>query len=125
MPVLSNKCSEKIKKLNLPEICIISNPLDLTGGATSEWLAKSLDIVMKSGEYDAIVVIALFQVPSLGKPAADAMVKANKKYKNVPLYAVSVGSGFAQQLASMMQKGGIPVYETPARAITTISKLIG
>ena len=124
MPLLSKKTLSKIKGLKFPEYCVLSNPLDLNGDVTSERLSKAMDIVMKENEFDFIFLIALLQVPNLGEKAVNEIIRLNAKYKKVPLYVVSAGSGYARDLANKMLEKGIPVYETPEQGVKAISKII-
>ncbi len=124
IPVLPKSAISKLKKMNFPEYCILSNPLDLSGDVSADRLAKALDIVLKEKSFDFVLLIALFQVPNLGKEAVKKIIQINKKHRKKPLFVVSAGADYAKNLSSKMIKQGIPVYETPEQAVGAVSKII-
>ena len=113
-----------IKKLNnMPEYAILKNPLDVTGDATVERYKSVLETALKSKEFDSIVVIALWQIPTLETTLVDEIAKLNKKFKT-PIYIVAPGSDYAQKINVEFEKHNIPVYPTPDRAMSAISKIL-
>jgi acetyl coenzyme A synthetase (ADP forming)-like protein len=118
----SKALKEKLRK-QMPSYVILHNPIDLTGDATAERYRVAIETCLKSGEFDGIVAITLFQVPTLGEEVVDFMIKLNKKYKK-PLLCCAAGSEFTMKLSNRLELAGIPVYETPERAVKVFAAMV-
>lgn len=109
---------DTIKELeqSLPPRCVIANPLDLTGDATSERFALAASIVGKHGLSDAYLFIYGDPIPG----AAEAVLET-RRATGRPVAAVYIGGGEVQKGESIdMHRKGIPVFPTPERAIRAI-----
>ena len=80
------------KRRNLPKLRdalpehVISNPLDLRDDASSEHYIKTLDILLHSGIFDALMVI---HSPSAAAPAtesAQALIEAVKHHPTASMF---------------------------------------
>ncbi len=121
LPLPSKDITKKLK--DFPEYTILENPMDLSGDATAERYSKALEAALKADEYDAIVIIALWQIPTLGEAAADEIIRLNKKYKT-PFYCIGAGSDYSRKITLKLERNGVPVYPTPSRAMKAISKVV-
>ena len=72
---------KKIFKKNFPAHAAFKNPIDLTGDADSERYKIALETCLKSKEFDGILLILLFQTPTLEANVIDTVAELNKKYK--------------------------------------------
>jgi acetyl coenzyme A synthetase (ADP forming)-like protein len=115
----SEKMKKKLKKVFPPHV-IISNPLDLAGDTTAE----RYEIALREGfkEYDAIICITLFQVPTLEEKIVEVLSKMKKRKKT--LICCAAGSEYTHELAKRMEENDIPVYPTPERAIRVLAKVL-
>lgn len=121
MPQPSNQLLKNLKKM--PDYATLRNPLDVTGDATSERYKLAIEAALKSKEYDAIVVITLWQIPTLDVKTVDEIVSLNKKYKT-PIYVVAPGSEYTRRIVEKLEENGVPVYQTPHRAMQAIAKVL-
>jgi len=102
----------KALKEKLPPYCIIKNPLDLTGDATSDRYDKTLEEVVKDPNVDLILTI-------FGDPISGAS-EVVEKYFNlsktiIPIY---LGGGrVEEEEKAKMHSKGIPVFPTPERGV--------
>lgn len=117
LPKLSPEAEKALKNL-LPEYGIVHNPIDLTGDATTERYKKALDIVFKDKTISGVVVIALFQIPTLGEDILDVL-KDCKMYGK-PLTVTACGGAWTMERARKIEAFGIPVYPTPERAVNSM-----
>ncbi|MDD4835410.1 MAG: CoA-binding protein [Lutispora sp.] len=113
--------NEKLKKTLediLPDQCVISNPLDLTGDATADRYDKALKAVIDDGSYDFLLTI--FGDPILGAN------NAISKYKNdIPIIVSYLGGGeIEENEVKIMNKNNIPVFPTPERAVKAAKALL-
>lgn len=104
----------------LPSQCVASNPLDLTGDATSDRYKDALEIAVKSGCADAYLVI--FGDPISG--AAETM-KYIKTKTDKPILAVFLGGGEVEKEETpLLNQAGIPCFPTPERAVRALGALL-
>jgi acetyl coenzyme A synthetase (ADP forming)-like protein len=115
------KALVKSLKTKLPPYVILHNPLDITGDATTERYRIVLEEILKK-EFDGVIVIALMQVPTLDNKIIDTIVSMKKFGK--PILCSMIGSEFTERAEKMLENNGIPVYQTPERAVRTFSSLV-
>jgi acyl-CoA synthetase (NDP forming) len=122
LPEPSEKLKKDMRKV-MPSYASMHNPIDLTGDADAERYKIVVESCLKSNEFDGVIAITLFQVPTLEKSVVDEIIKLHKKYKK-PLLACAAGGKFTDELSDKLMAGGVPVYPTPERAIKAIKSLI-
>jgi len=120
VPELPEKIKQKLKE-KFPKHAILKNPIDITGDANVERYKLAIEECLKSDAYDGIVLITLFQIPTLEENLADVLPEF-KKYKK-PILCCTSGSEFTVRIAKRIEKSGIPVYPTPERAVKAMSTL--
>jgi acyl-CoA synthetase (NDP forming) len=111
---------KKILRKNLARYASLHNPLDLTADADAEKYELAVSEGLKY--FDGVVVVLLFQVPSLADTVADAVIALQRAEK--PIICCAAGSSFTQQQVERLEKFGIPVYPTPERAVKAFSVLL-
>jgi acetyl coenzyme A synthetase (ADP forming)-like protein len=121
LPEPSEKLKDRIRKI-IPPYGSLCNPIDVTGNATTEIYKNVMEECIKSDEYDGIIVIALFHIPTLNLDIIDA-INEMKKF-NKPILCCSAGSDFTKKLSSELEKKGTPVYETPERVVKAMVALV-
>jgi acyl-CoA synthetase (NDP forming) len=112
----------KIKEV-MPPYAILHNPIDLTGDTDAERYQVTIDECLRSGEYDGVIAITLFQVPRLEERVVDDILEIKKKY-NKPILACAAGGEYSNKLSDKLTKGGIPVYPTPERSVKSMKALV-
>jgi acyl-CoA synthetase (NDP forming) len=122
LPEPSDKLKKRIKKV-MPPYAILHNPIDLTGDTDAERYRVTIDECLRSGEYDGIIAITLFQVPRLEESVVNDILELKGKYKK-PILACAAGGKFSNKLSDKLTKGGIPVYPTPERSVKTMKALV-
>jgi len=118
---LSEQSVNELKSL-VPNYATISNPIDLTGDATSKRYEDALNIVLKDNNADAVIVIMLMQISALDSEIVDVLARM-KRYKK-PILACMTGSEFTNIHKNIMEENGIPVYPTPERAAKALKALV-
>ncbi len=118
---LSKETIEELRE-NLPERVSVHNPIDLTGDADSQRYEIALNIVAKDSNVDALLVILLFQVPTLHSDIVDVLTSIQKRF-NKPIVVCAAGGEFTKIQARILEEAGIPVYPTPGRAAKAIKAL--
>ncbi len=122
MPELSKENQRSLRRI-MPGIVNIRLPLDIGGDADAGRFAAALDALSNDKNVDAIMAITLFQTPGADESVADAIVNhAAKRLK--PIVAVSTGSAYTKSHVSLMENGGVPVYESPDAAARALAALV-
>ena len=107
----------------MPAYGILHNPIDLTGDADAKRYRVAIEACLESGEYDGVISITLFQVPTLEEKVVDYIIQLNKKYDK-PLLVCSAGGKFTEKLNYKLVSAGIPVYPSPERAVRAMKALV-
>ncbi|MEM5805286.1 MAG: CoA-binding protein [Candidatus Aenigmatarchaeota archaeon] len=116
---LSKNLKEKLKK-NFPEYVSFSNPLDLTGDATTERYKIALENCLK--EFDGAIVIILFQVPTLDESIVDVVAEMQKFKK--PIVCCTAGGKYTEKMMERLEEKGLPVFSSPERAVRSYNFLV-
>jgi acetyl coenzyme A synthetase (ADP forming)-like protein len=117
--------SEKLKKIlaeDTSEISSLNNPIDVVGDTTVERFKSVMEALLASNEYDGMILISLFHVPTLETTIID-VIESMKVYGK-PILCSSVGSEFSTRLIRILESRGIPVYESPERAVRAMKALV-
>ncbi|MFC1803358.1 acetate--CoA ligase family protein [Thermoproteota archaeon] len=123
LPKVNEKTELKLRK-ELPEYCIIENPLDLTGNVLSEpqLYSTALKILERDQHIDMFLLI-------YGDPIDRAYTSIESVIKNTinmskPVVVSFLGGAEIQEKEEkLFQKKGIPVYPIPERAINSLGHL--
>jgi len=113
---LKNKLMEK-----LPSYCILKNPIDLTGDTDANRYMFVLEECLSSEEYDGIILILLFQTPSLDEKIIE-VIPPLRKYEK-PIICCATGSSYSIEFSRILNGKGFPVYPSPERAVRAFSIL--
>ncbi len=111
----------KIKKA-CPSYAVIRNPLDLTGDADNLRYKTALQELMKDKNIDSLIVILLFQIPTLDSDIID-VVKGIREQKKKPMLVVSVGGNYSQVHKTALEKAGVNTFNSPFDAAKTLRAL--
>ncbi|MEM4748585.1 MAG: CoA-binding protein [Thermosphaera sp.] len=121
LPRTPPELKEELKNI-LPPHCIIENPIDLTGDTDDERYMKVLEKILPRSDVDAVVVVALPQVPGIRGAIADYLIESKKKYGK-PIIALAIGGEKAKKISEKLESGGVPVFESPERAAKALKAL--
>ena len=122
--ILLEPSRKLLQKFNgFPAHASLKNPIDLTGDADVERYKLAVESCLASDEFDAVIVITLFQVPALSANVDDALIELSRRY-NKTIVACAAGSHYTQQLVRKLESGGIPVYPTPERAVGALRAML-
>jgi len=108
-----------ILKDKLPPECILRNPLDLTGSATSQMYDEVLTALNTADNINSIIVV-------VGDPMPDIAEVITKHFnQGKTLVPVMLGGGEVEvKERKKLQKMHIPTYQDPARAARTLAALV-
>jgi len=116
----SKRMKANLKK-KMPNYVSLHNPIDLTGDATAERYEIALEEGLK--EFDGVVVITLFQVPTLDDKVVSIISNLSKKYKK-PVLCCAAGGDYTNKAVKKMEESGIPTYLTPESAVRAFDAML-
>lgn len=123
--LLIPKPSEPVKSLlrqNLPDYYSLNNPIDLTGSGTNEQCVETVDHLMKSGEFDYLLMILLSGTQGINAglgPLLDGRIP-----KEQPVIIGAYGESLFASLKKQFQVNPLPVFSSAETAATALSILI-
>jgi acetyltransferase len=113
------------KKLaeGLPPAANVYNPVDVLGDALADRYAFALDIVLDDPNVDSAIVLLTPQAMTQAKETAEVVVQiAAKKAK--PVLACFLGAEKVEEGVRILRRGGIPQYDSPESAVTTLKAMV-
>lgn len=119
---LSSSMKEKLDEI-MPDYGEPNNPLDLVGDAGPDSFERALDIVKCEDDVDAVICIELFQTVPMGEGAVDAALKFNED-SDKPIIVCTAGGELVRRMKKKLEDGGIPVFNTPHRAVDALTSLV-
>ena len=100
----------------LPPFWSRSNPIDILGDASPERFRQTLEVCFDGKDTDGVCVILAPQ--ALTDPAVVAETLADTmKGRQYPVFACWMGGKSIEGALTILNKAGIPTYDTPERAI--------
>ncbi len=118
---LEKKTINRIRK-HVPEYAVIKNPVDLVGDADANRYEVALDALMEDKNVDIILVLILFQTAGVQSEIIDIIASKSDKRKK-PVIAFSAGGDFTQVHMRMLEKVGVPVFDSLEEASDAIEKM--
>ncbi|MEI6411436.1 MAG: bifunctional acetate--CoA ligase family protein/GNAT family N-acetyltransferase [Bacteroidota bacterium] len=116
---LSYLRTETIEKLNtqLSSIWSKANPVDMGGDATPEHFRNALRTCLFDPEVDAVLVILTAQQVTDAVAVAEVVVAESKAVFPKPVYAAWMGQKSVIAGRIVLEKGKVPWYPFPERAV--------
>ncbi len=126
VPALSTSVRQALATL-LPRGAGVANPIDLIASATAEQYRATIDILVESGEIDALVVI--FTAPLVTTPASvagalrDAVDAARGPGAAIPLVAAFLGP--AEGIEALQEASRpVPCFAYPETAVRALAAAV-
>jgi acetyl coenzyme A synthetase (ADP forming)-like protein len=117
-----NPKTMKLLAKQLPNYVTLKNPMDLTGDADVGRYRLALDAAIQDPGVDMIIVIVLFQIPTLTAEVVDVIAEAKKK-SNKPIVVISAGGSFTEVLKKSLEDFGVPTFSYPEKAVQSLKVL--
>jgi len=119
LPAPSEALMEKVAA-GLPEYFSIQNPVDLTGSGTNSQCASSAQALMRSGEFDSLLLVLLSGTEGIDQGIAPLFPGDLSR----PLAAAVYGDRLHDPLARAWRARGLPVFETAEAAAWALAVLM-
>ena len=118
---LSKETISKLKE-SLPPQCALENPIDITGDPKPERFEIALKHVLEHEDVNGIVLIVIGPLKG-GEDVAKIILKYREAYKK-PIVVCWLAREFAGRGPEMVREAGVPVYDTPERAVSAMNSLV-
>lgn len=111
---------ETFKKLDeiLPSYWSKGNPIDILGDASPQRWRKAIECCLSASEINGLIIIFVSQNLSNAVTVANAIGELLGDKPSLPVFAVWMGGEAVEKGRKILNKAGIPTYETPERAIS-------
>ncbi|MCW4032583.1 MAG: CoA-binding protein [Candidatus Bathyarchaeota archaeon] len=125
---LSSDTLAKFQKLKeskkIPSFSTNTNPIDLTGSATSEMFEHSLKVLLDDKNINGIIIIGIHHLPAIEEDYVDVIGKISIDHQK-PIVACDIGeTEMAKYIRSRFEKLGIPAYDSPEEAAHAMAALV-
>jgi len=108
---------EAVEEGVISEHATLDNPIDIVGDATPERYERTLKAVLDDENVDSVIVVILFQSPTLDERMVDVLDRVEK---NKPVVVVAPGGRYTHKITAKIEDAGIPVYQTPAEGVQAV-----
>lgn len=115
--------SRDFLKSRVPNYAVVGNPLDLVGDADAARYRSALDAIADDRNVDAVLCAVLFQTAGIESEVVD-VITAFSDARKKPIVVCSAGGSYAKLHMRMLEKNGVPTYDSPARAAAALSGLV-
>ncbi|MCF8145825.1 MAG: bifunctional acetate--CoA ligase family protein/GNAT family N-acetyltransferase [Deltaproteobacteria bacterium] len=112
---LSRETMNGLNKI-LPPHWSHGNPIDILGDATAERYEKAAECCFKAGEIDGMLVIVNPQAMTNPTEVARTLGKGLQK-RSFQVFTALMGGADVEEGRHVLNRAGIPTYDTPERAI--------
>jgi len=112
---LSTETMGKLDEI-LPSCWSRNNPIDILGDATVERFRKVLEICLSAREFDGTLAILAPQAMTEPLKVAETLVETMQGH-SYPIFTCWMGGKSIDAAVELLNKAGIPTFETPERAI--------
>ena len=102
----------------------ISNPMDLIGDADVERYLTAIKASHKDPNVDIIIVLVLFNLPSLEVGKLMGLAKPAGKITK-PIMVVAIGSEFTKNYLEKMEHEGFTTFHYPSTAAKALKEVVG
>lgn len=124
---MANLKSETINKLKefLPETASFYNPIDVLGDALADRYRKTLEVVIKDKNIDAILILLTPQAMTQSLKTAMSIIEVvEKTKKKMPVFTSFMGGFEVKKGIDLLMRKGIPNFDIPEEAVYTLKVLM-
>ena len=104
----------------LPAAANVHNPIDVLGDALADRYDLALRAVLDDPGVDVLLVLLTPQAMTDCAGSAEAVVHVAQEKAGKPVLACFLGAGQVEEARRILRAGGIPEYDSPESAVTTI-----
>lgn len=122
MAKLSDQSIAKLKSFCVEEASL-TNPIDMVAGAGAGDYSRALEILLKDGGVDGVIVIFVHPITIDPFEVAEAIVEINRKKFGKPILCCFMGREDESSGIGVLRKNNLPVYLFPESAALALSAM--
>ena len=122
LPTLEQAQQDALKS-KLPPAAAIGNPIDVVGDADADRFRAALEACAKDKNIDGVCVLLTPQIMTPVDEIANEIAERMKKSPLMPVVTSFIGHEHVGKARKILQKAGIPTYDTPERAVRALAAL--
>jgi len=122
LPALSSEKADVLRSA-LPPTASLQNPFDLIGDAKSDRYEAALTACRDDSGIDGVVIILTPQIMTPSEEIAHAIIRIMKHSPLMPVVTCFMGGPLVENARTVLRSHGIPVFDTPERAMRAIAAL--
>ncbi len=107
----------------LPPMASVGNPIDVLGDALEDRYKEALSTCGEDKNIDGVVVLLTPQIMTPCEAIAKEIIAMKKKYPLMPVTVSFIGNDSVKSAIEILEKSGIPVFETPEAAVCAMGFL--
>jgi len=124
MATLEKETIEKLKDF-LPGEANFYNPIDVLGDALADRYRKTLEVVVKDNNVDAVIVLLTPQAMTQNLETAKAVAEVIESQENKILVLTSfIGGAEIKKAAEFLAERSIPNFDIPEEAVNTLKVMM-
>lgn len=109
----------------LPEASNFYNPVDILGDALADRYKKTLEVIVKDSNVDAVVVLLTPQAMTQPYRTASAIVEVMENSgKSIPVLTSFMGGSEVKKAVKFLAEKNIPNFDIPEEAIDTLKVMM-
>ncbi len=109
----------------LPEAANFYNPVDILGDALADRYKKTLEVIVKDSNVDAVVVLLTPQAMTQPYRTASAIVEVMENSgKSIPVLTSFMGGSEVKKAVKFLAEKNIPNFDIPEEAIDTLKVMM-
>jgi acetyl coenzyme A synthetase (ADP forming)-like protein len=120
---LSEETTKKLAE-KLPAAANVHNPVDVLGDALADRYEFALEVGLDDPNVNSAIVLLTPQAMTQAKETAEAVVKVAGQKKGKPVLACFLGAAKVDEGVQILRRGGIPQYDSPESAVTTLKAMV-
>lgn len=111
---------------NIPPFGSPVNPVDVTAQAinTADGFANVIQAMLADPGVDGLVVVITMIVGEPGLRMARDLVRLSREAAKPIVVAWTAGPGLMQEQFAVLNEGGVPLYQSPVRAVKALGQLM-
>ncbi len=114
--------AQSFLRTKLPHYYSLENPIDLTGSGTNAECVETVEYLMKSGEFDCLLMVLLPGTMGINEEFASLFRK--RLQRSFPAIIAAYGGTLFQSLQEQLKENCIPIFPSAEAATSALSILI-
>ena len=119
-----NRTIDSLRKF-LPKAANLYNPVDILGDAPADRYRKTLEVIAKDSNVDAVVVLLTPQAMTQSIETAGTIAEVMKKSSSrIPVLTSFMGGSEVERAVGFLAEKNIPNFDIPEEAIKTLKAMM-